>query len=339
MIFCFAFASIFDWSIGSRMKYNLIILLIVAALLQRGCVFAQTVYPGTQLPTDAPRLFAPGILSDELSNRDFSISPKGDEIFFTVQGPRFILSTVMHLVFKNGQWSRPEVVSFSGRYRDLEAAFSPDGQTIYFSSDRPLKVEAKNDFDLWRVKRLPDGNWGEPENLGPIVNSEKNEFYPSIAKSGNLYFTVEADYGKGSEDIVVCRLVNGVYSKPESLPEDINTKYDEFNAFVDPDEQFIIFSSYGRADDMGRGDLYVSHMNQNGVWLPVKHLPALINSTALDYCPYITPDKKYLVFTSNRIDQKFTDGELKSYPQIKAMLSNAGNGQDDIYWVKFDPDW
>lgn len=339
MIFCVALAGIFDWSISGWMKINLIIVLVVSALLQRGCVSAQIVYPDAHPPTNTPRLFAPGILSDGLSNRDFTISPKGNELFFTVQGPRFSLSTIMHMVFSNGQWSKPEVAPFSGRYRDLEAAFSPDGQTIYFSSDRPVNGSSKNDFDLWRVKRSTGGKWGEPENLGPIVNSGKNEFYPSATKSGNLYFTVEANYGKGSEDIVVCKLVNGIYSKPESLPEDINTKYDEFNAFVDPDEQFIIFSCYGRADDMGRGDLYVSHMDKNGVWLPVKHLPALVNSTALDYCPYVTPDKKYLVFTSNRLSKKFTDDKVKNYKQIKQILSGAGNGQDDIYWVKFDPEW
>ncbi len=339
MIFCFALPGIFDWSVGNWMKISLTILLIAAALLQRGRVSAQTIYPGTELPADTPRLFAKGILSDGLSNRDFTISPTGNEIFFTVQGPRFILSAIMHLTLKNGQWSKPEVAPFSGRYRDLEAAFSPDGQTVYFSSDRPVNGRTKNDFDLWRVKRLLGGNWDEPENLGPTVNSEKNEFYPSVTKSGNLYFTVEADYGKGNEDIVVCRPVNGIYGKPESLPEDINTKFDEFNAFVDPDERFIIFSSYGRADDMGRGDLYISHVDTNGVWLPVKHLPALVNSTVLDYCPYVTPDKKYLVFTSNRLSKEFADGKVKNYQQIKEMLSTPGNGQDDIYWVKFDMDW
>ncbi|MFI5163231.1 MAG: hypothetical protein ACHQHN_18270 [Sphingobacteriales bacterium] len=321
------------------MKINLVILLVVAALLQRGCASAQTIYPDANLPADTPRLFAPGILSDGLSNRDFTISPAGDEAFFTIQGPRFILSTIMHIVLKDGKWGNPEVAPFSGQYRDLEAAFSPDGQAIYFSSDRPVNGDVKNDFDLWRVHRLPNGKWGEPENLGPIVNSPKSEFYPSVTKSGNLYFTVEADYCRGSEDIVVCKLVNGVYSKPESLPEDINTKYDEFNAFVDPDEQFIIFSCYGRADDMGRGDLYVSHVDKNGVWLPVKHLPALINSTALDYCPYVTPDKKYLVFTSNRLGKEFADNNIKTYKEIKEILTSPGNGQDDIYWVKFDTDW
>ncbi len=302
--------------------------------------FAQT-YPDSVLPTDVPRLFAPGLLSDGLSNRDFTISPKGDEIFFTLQQPRFVTSTILQLTKTKGKWGKPQVASFSGRYKDLEAAFSPDGQTIYFSSNRPLIDGTPiKDFDIWRVKRKPNGSWGEPENLGATVNSDKSEFYPSITRSGNLYFTVEADYGKGSEDIVVCKpIAGGGYTNPESLPQDINTKYDEFNAFIDPDEQFILLTSDGRPDNLGRGDLYISRKDKEGNWLPVKHLPTPINSAMIDYCPFVTWDKKYLVFTSSRLNAELSNDKSKTYPQLKAMLSGAGNGWDDIYWVKFDESW
>jgi Tol biopolymer transport system component len=315
------------------------ILLSIALSPVFAAAFAQVSYPGDELPADTPKLFAKGILSDGLSNRDFAISPAGDEIFFTIQQPRFALSSILHLVKQDGHWGKPEVAPFSGRWRDLEAAFSPDGQYIYFSSDRPITGNAKKDFDIWRVKRLQGGQWGEPENLGPNVNSAKDEFYPSVAKSGNLYFTTEPENGRGSEDIVVCKPSANGYGRPKLLPEDIDTKYDEFNAFVDPDEQFILFTSYGRADDMGHGDIYISHIDKNGAWLPVKHLPALINSSSLDYCPYVTRDKQYLIFTSNRLNPAFADGKTKNVEQLKALLSSPGNGLDDIYWVKFDPGW
>lgn len=213
------------WSFPVNCKFMIIrsVSLIVFTLIFSRAV-AQVTYPGAQLPADTPQLFAPGLLSDGLSNRDFVISPKGDEIFFTLQQPRFASSTILYLVKKNGKWNNPEVAPFSGKYRDLEAAFSPDGQTIYFSSDRPVSGDKTKDFDIWKVKRLANDRWGEPENLGPTVNSDKNEFYPSVTKSGNLYFTAELPDGKGSEDIVICKWTGTGYSKPESLSEDINTK-------------------------------------------------------------------------------------------------------------------
>jgi Tol biopolymer transport system component len=300
----------------------------------------QIIYPDKSTPSDIPKLFGKGVLSDGLSNRDFTISPDGGEIFFTLQQPRFLSSTILRMKKSNGKWGKPEVAPFSGKYRDLEASFSPDGNRIFFSSDRPVTgTTAKQDFDIWEIIRLPKGGWGTPVHLDTMVNSDKDEYCPSVAKNGDLYFTVAAAYGKGKEDIVMCTPVRDVYSKPVSLPEAINSPNYEFNPFIDPDEQFIIFSSQGRKDDLGGGDLYISRKDKEGSWLPAKHLPAPINSAGLDYCPYVTRDKKYFIFTSNRANSQFSDLKTKTYQQLKDLMTKPGNGFDDIYWVKFDNNW
>ena len=320
------------------MRFKILIALIFIVSYKQ--LSAQVTYPDAHFPADTPVIFAKGILSDGLSNRDFTISPTGDEIFFTIQHPRFLLSAIIRIVKVNGVWGKPEVAPFSGDYRDLEATFAPDGKTIFFSSDRPLKAGSPpKDFDIWKVVRGADGKWGTPENLGPTVNSNKDEFYPSVAKSGNLYFTAEIPTGKGSEDIVVCKKTATGYEPPVSLPEDISTKFDEFNAFVDPDEQFIIFSSNGRTPNKDQGDLYMSKKSKGGTWMPCRHLPSPINSPYIDYCPYVTADKKYLIFTSNRFGKEWYISKKDDYEDLKIKLGGAGNGLDDIYWVKFNPDW
>jgi len=202
-----------------------------------------------------------------------------------------------------------------------------------YEGDRP------KDYDIWKVSRGADGKWGEPANLGPTVNTDKNEYYPSVAKNGNLYFTVEAPYGKGGEDIVVCKKTTGGYAAPESLPEAINSKTGEFNAFVDPDEQFIIFGAESRPGRVGSGDLYMSKKNNTGNWQPARQLPVPINSTGLDYCPYVTADKKYLIFTSNRLRKEWDSDKAVTFDEMKSLITEPGNGLDDIYWVKFNPDW
>ena len=302
---------------------NLAALLLTLFASLNGAL-AQISYPDAGLPTDTPKLFARGLHVEGLNNRDFTISPAGDELFFTTQRPKFMASTIMHATKVNGVWGKPGVAPFSGTHLDLEATFSSDGKTLYFSSNRPLADgQPKEDFDIWKVTKTAAGQWGTPENLGPVVNSAKNEFYPSVAKNGNLYFTLKADFGKGGEDIVLCKYTPKGYEAPLSLPEGIDTSFDEFNAFVDPDEQFILFSSYGRADDMGGGELYVARKDAAGTWQPAKRLPAGINSTSLDYSPYVTPDKKYLIFTSNRPVNN------------TATNSDRARPLDDIYWVKW----
>ena len=294
-------------------------------------------YPGNELPADTVKLFAKGILSDGLSNRDFTISPSGDEIFFTLQGQRFSSSTILYMRKQNGKWSSPEVAPFAGMYKDLEATFTADGKTIFFSSNRPADDKrSTDDFDIWKVEKT-NGGWGKPQHLDSNVNSGKDEFYPSLTENGDLYFTVEADYGKGKEDIVMCAFKDGAYQKPVSMPEAINSDGYEFNAFVDPDGQYILFTGYGRKDDLGRGDIYISKKDANGNWLPAEHLPAGINSADLDYCPWVSWDKKILFFTSNRGNKALTVHGKQTYNELKTLLGSAGNGLDDVYWIKFTP--
>ena len=199
-----------------------------------------------------------------------AISPDGNEIFYTMQYARGLISVIMHTKKINGKWSTPEVASFSGIYNDLEPAFSPHGTKLFFVSNRALNNEGKTkDYDIWFVTK-ENGEWVQPGNVGAPVNSEKDEFYPSITKQENIYFT-RAVEGR-EEDILFSRFLNGKYEDQKSLPNAINSVNDEFNAFIDPDEQFIIYSVYGRKDDNGGGDLYMSKKNEKGEWMQAVNL-------------------------------------------------------------------
>jgi len=282
-------------------------------------------------PGSSPTLFAPGIVSDEYGNRDMAISPKGDELFYTIQyRGGFAFSVIMYSKKVNGKWTKPEVASFSGQYNDEEPAFSPDGDKLYFSSNRPITGTEKKDFDIWYVEKGND-KWSEPKNMGSPVNTSKDEFYPSIAKSGNLYFTKVMD-GK-DEDIVVCKFSNNKYDTAVSLPGVINTKGAEFNAFVDPDEQFIFFTGYKRKGNIGSGDIFISSKNSNGEWEEAKNLGDKINGAGNTYCPYVSPDKKYFFFTSSRGLFKTPFEKKQNFGELKSFMNSPWNGWDNIYWV------
>ena len=299
------------------------------------CIFTQAqvsnAYFNQKLPGNKPVIFAEGIISDEFGNRDMAISPNGDELFYTIQFNYGAISTILYSKKINGKWTTPEVASFSGRYKDLEPSFSYDGNTLYFSSDRPLTDTGKEkDYDIWYVTKM-NGKWTNPTNMRKPVNTDKDEFYASFAKNNNIYFTRAVD--NREEDIMLCKFVNGKYSEAESLSDSINSTGDEFNAFVDPDEQYIIFSGYKRTDGYGSGDLYISKKNKKGEWQAAKHLDTLINSSRLYYCPYVTPDKKYFFFTSNRGDIQLPFSKAQSISDLKDLMHNPLNGFDNIYWI------
>lgn len=292
-----------------------------------------------QLNLDSPpvalTLLADGIISTSINERDFAISPDGNEIYYTISTPKSTFQTIVVCKkLRSGKWSQPEIAPFAGAFSDLEPAFSADGKTLFFASNRPLSGSEPKDFDIWKVAR--DGNnWGKPINLGSTVNTEADEFYPSITKSGNLYFTAQYKGGVGREDIYMAEWKNAQYQKPVVLDTAINSRSYEFNAFVSPDEQFILFTSYGRKDDSGGGDLYMSVKDGQGNWLAAKNLVEL-NSKQLDYCPYVSPDGKKLFFTSERhqLPVNFSKGDA-SVAAIKKIANSSLNGTGNIYWMEF----
>ncbi|NJD17995.1 MAG: hypothetical protein FIA95_01735, partial [Gemmatimonadetes bacterium] len=245
------------------------ILLPLAALLCAGAirsapVHAQAVagaFPrltgdwlGQQPPGDEPVLFAPGIVSTGMYTRDVAMTPDGSEIYFGVLLGRFTAILVTRRVA--GVWTEPEVAPFSrdSRYFNLEPAISPDGKRFMFLSSRvaagrdPTPGEIRNwtNQDIWVMDREGDG-WGESYNLGPPVNTAGAEFFPSLTRDGTLYFTRGSEDGREST-IWRSRLVDCSYQEPEKLGPEVNSTASQFNAFIAPDESYLILSTAGRPD-------------------------------------------------------------------------------------------
>jgi len=270
-------------------------------------------------------------LNSGLNNRDLTISPTGDLLFTTIMTPDNRFSVIMMSHKEGGKWQQLEVAPFSGEFADLEPMFAPSGKKLFFSSKRPRPDRAGEDWDIWVTTREKDG-WSEPENPGPPVNSTGNEFYPSIASNENLYFTTQREGGVGAEDIYRAIYEGGKYLACVPLGQGVNSKLHEFNAFVTPDESAIIFSSQGREGELGGGDLYISRRGSTGEFGPAELLPEGINSTSLDYCPFLWHGTLY--FTSRR---SHAWGLIESYHQLEKEIQAPGNGLGDIYSVPFVP--
>lgn len=284
-------------------------------------------------PPESPLIFMENIVSTNLNERDMAISPDGSEMFFTIQANQHAVSTIIRLKkLSNNKWSDPEVATFSGKYSDLEPAFSPDGKKLYFSSNRPVTGNDPKDYDIWYVEKINE-MWTTPRSLGAPVNTSSNEFYPSVTSNGNIYFTAEYENGVGKEDIYLSRWVNGTFTTPVPLDTAVNSKLWEFNAFVTADERYIIFTSYGRKNEKGGGDLYISTKSNEGKWTPARLLNK-INSNVLDYCPFVTADQKSFFFTSARHDLASHE-KTKTFADLSKTYNGITNGSENIYWMSF----
>ncbi len=254
-------------------------------------------YLGQKKPGLKPERFAPGVVSTEKSELNSVFTPDGREFYFTIQtvrGPWKIMGTKLN----DGVWTKPEVASFSGVHSDVDLFISPDGRRLFFCSNRPLDGQGKprRDYDIWVVERAGEG-WSEPVNLKAPVNSEGSEFYPSVTGDGTLYFQSARPDARGGRDIYRARIENGAYRKVENLGEPINSALMEGDGLISPDEEYLVFS-VDRQDGFGQGDLYVSFHGQDGAWTEPRNLGNAVNTAAHENCPILSPDGKFLFYTS-----------------------------------------
>lgn len=278
-------------------------------------------------------LFSPELFKNLPNVRDFSMSKNKSEIYFTIESYCKTYSFIACIKRTGKKWGKPKAVSFSGEFKDLEPFLSPDGLKLFFASNRnATSTDVKKDIDIWYVQRnsLNDG-WSNPINVGDIINTNKNEFYPSVTNKGDLFFTAEYPNSIGKEDIYVSRFINNTYTKPVPLSTAINSDKYEFNAYVSPDEKIIVFTSYGREDDLGRGDLYISRKDSEGNWLPAQNLGDKINSKKLDYCPFIDINANVLYFTSNRTNVPNRLKSKQNFKEIIHTINSLPNGLSRIY--------
>ncbi|HSG27378.1 MAG TPA: hypothetical protein VLA34_02770 [Candidatus Krumholzibacterium sp.] len=298
-------------------------------------------YLGQPLPGDEPELFAPGIVNTGMYTRDFTMTPDGNEIYFSLNVGNFNYTAVLVSRRVRGRWTRPEVAGFSSdlALKVAEPFVAPDGKRLYFISDAvPEEVDAgasgevKKNYDIWAVDRVGDG-WGEPYRLEGPFNTPDNEFFPTVTRGGNLYFC-RAEPETGIHYIYRSRLVDGEYQEVEKLPGEVNSGRTMFNATISPGEDFMIVPVFGRQDGVGGVDYYVSFRSADDVWTGPFNMGDLINTAgSQEYSANLSPDGKYLFFMSWRMAER---EEPLNYADILAGMDQPEQGNTGIYWMKSD---
>jgi len=289
-------------------------------------------YLGQSLPDTIAQLFAPEIISTGMYVRDIAITPDGKEIYFCVSALGYNL--IFYTKKVDGFWTEPSLPEFVTNYEYMyyEPCISSDGKKLFFLSDMPKDSASKKNEDIWVTDRTSNG-WSAPYNLGEPICSENAEFFPSITNDGTLYFTRQIK-GEAANQIYRSKLVEGKYSEPEKLPEQVNCGTNRFNAYVSRDESFMIVPAMGMENTLGGVDYYIVYRNEDDTWQEPINMGSQINSeNAREWSPYISPDNKYLFFMSSRSIIKDKSTHKPNYQMLIDGSSKPGNGNSDIYWV------
>ncbi len=157
---------------------------------------------------------------------------------------------------RNERWTKVKKLNenINTKYWETHASLSPDGQKLYFVSNREGGL---GDLDIYVAERLTDTTWGIPKNLGPTINTSWNENTPFLSSDGSkLFFSSEGHQNMGGYDIFYSQNMNGEWSKPVNIGYPINTTdHDLF--FVPYENGRFAYSSEYSNYGYGLADIYL----------------------------------------------------------------------------------
>ncbi len=254
-------------------------------------------YLGQAPPGMDPQVFAADFLPDGPYLHTVSFTDDGKECYFTAESREYNGGTIMVSKLENGRWTTPEPAPISGTYREIDPLITPDGSAMLYCTNRPVNKGDKvtGNMDIWMIKR--DGkSWDEPMYLGNDVNTEGQDWFPTLTRSGTLYFS---PWIGNISDIHTSTKKDGKYQKSTKLSDQVNSPSLDYDPFISPDERYLIFCS-NRPDGFGDVDLYICFKKRDGSWTKAKNMGYKINSEGAEFAPTISPDGNYLFFARDR---------------------------------------
>jgi WD40 repeat protein len=284
----------------------------------------------------APEMIGEGVISTQDDEFGGDLAPDEKTLYFDKTVPAHYLYVLCESRLMNGKWSKPEVLPFSGLYRDSDPVLSPDGETMFFASDRPVTPKATDErrFQIWQVKKTKHG-WSDPTLVPGVINSQGSQVFASVTNDGTMYFT--SSRKTGNYDIFRSRLVNGKYEEAEDLGPEINgPQIASLEAWVAPDESYLLIGSFGREGGYGNSDLFVS-FNENRRWGKPVNLGAAVNTPARDYSPRVTVDGRWLYYASEMGMPYEKREQPITFQQFAEGMKGIRNGLGNIYRIPWAP--
>ncbi len=206
-----------------------------------------------------------------------ALSADGSEMYVCHDGDIYVSSRGA-----DGTWQAAVALPYpiNSAFNEDWAFLSPDGQELFISSDRP---EGYGGMDIWLARRLPDGSWGVPVNVGSGVNTEQDEDAPFYHAATNvLYFSSTGHDGMGGYDIFYSpRDSNGEFVASKNMGYPINSADDDlyFSPSADRDRGYYASIRWNQQGKAPSYDIYEVEFQQ-----PEQNTMALLaaNVTAPD---------------------------------------------------------
>ena len=202
-----------------------------------------------------PTAFA-GPVNSEFSDGSVCFDANGKTMYYTTcpnVKDKNTQCKIMMTTMTDGKWS--DAVSLtsinSDTYTTGHPSLSADGKSLFFASDMPGGLGGK---DIW-MSKWDGSSWGAPVNLGPTVNTDGDELFPTAgSKDGKLYYSSNGKPGMGGLDIFSTTNDNGAWTEAVNLKSPINSSGDDFNVLFTSETTGYLSSN--REGGKGEDDIY-----------------------------------------------------------------------------------
>jgi len=156
--------------------------------------------------------------------------------------------------YVDGFWQAPEKMTsnINTAAAETHVCLSHDEQTLYFTSNREGGFGG---FDIYKCKKNADGQWGQPQNIGPPVNTIFDEATPFMTEDNTLYFSSQGHFNIGGFDIFTTKVNGDHFSEPENLGLPFNTTDDDLFFFPIKNGRIAYYAKY-KENSLGEHDIY-----------------------------------------------------------------------------------
>lgn len=201
-------------------------------------------------------------------------------------------------------------------YNFMHPALSTDGEKLFFVSDRPGGFGG---YDIYVTNKI-EGEWMEPINLGPGINTPGNEVFPFIHPTGVLFFASSGHSGFGGLDLFLIDISQRVWGELVNLGSPFNSPRDDFGLSMNTIGTQGFFSS-NREGGEGKDDLYVFNAPEGLEGVKVaKQIMARISVKDAE-------NAAVLVGTKIRVFEKAPDGSPRNEDLYEVELQPSSSAQ------------
>ena len=241
-------------------------------------------------------------VNSQWNDADPAVTPGGLTLLFTSsrsESDGLWISTRASTVESWGEPVRIEL-NFDEKVSRYGADISADGLVLLFASERPGGIGGQ---DLWQATRTDtNAPWGEPVNLGPVVNSNVMDVSPSVSEDGLvlLFASSRPTVNESSIWMSTRPSIDDPWREPVKLPPAINSSMTEGGADLSSDGLALVFESR-REGSVGVGDLWMcTRSSVDEPWNEPVNLGPQVNTTTWDAAPAFTQNDTALYFSSRR---------------------------------------